>query len=108
MKQSDNSTVKLDAISAVPEEKESVDVTLDDVLVEASSYTLTVIAGIGVSGATITDGAAALQDFITPSPLKVAGEETMNAPSNPNAVLTKDSDTENTTTKNIEAKDIDK
>jgi methionine-rich copper-binding protein CopC len=72
MKQSDNSTIKLDALTAVTDSPQSVDVTLDDVLVEASSYTLTVIAGIGVSGATITDGASALQDFITPSPLKIA------------------------------------
>jgi hypothetical protein len=88
-KQSDNSTIKTDAISGVADMPESVDVTLDDTLVEASSYTLTVIAGIGKSGATITDGASALQDFITPSPLKVSPEEgQLNAPPNPNAVMT--------------------
>jgi LPXTG-motif cell wall-anchored protein len=88
-KQSDNSTIKTDAISSVVDAPESIDVTLDDTLMEASSYTLTVIAGIGKSGATITDGAAALQDFITPSPLKVFAPETeFNAPANPNAVMT--------------------
>ena len=34
VKQSDNSTIKLDAVSAVQNERESVDLTLDDVLVE--------------------------------------------------------------------------
>ena len=71
MKQSDNSTIKLDSINTVADNPQSVDITLDDELVEASSYTLTVIAGIGISGSTITDGASALQDFITPSPLKI-------------------------------------
>lgn len=92
-KQSDNSAVTLDSISPVDDNKQSVDLTLDDVLVEASSYTLTIIAGIGVSGSTITDGASALLDFITPSPLKVWGDETLNAPSNPNAVLTEPTST---------------
>ncbi|MBP9812270.1 Ig-like domain-containing protein [Candidatus Gracilibacteria bacterium] len=101
MKQSDNTTIKLDAISAIADSPQSVEITLDDTLVEASSYTLTVIAGIGVSGSTITDGASALQDFITPSPLKVFGEEVLNAPSNPNAVLT---DPPKTTTQNTPTK----
>lgn len=97
LKQSDNSTVKLDSITLSPDSKTSVDVVLDDPLVEASSYTLTVIAGIAKSGSTITDGAAALQDFITPSPLKVASDVVLNAPSNPNAVITPTSDTKTAT-----------
>jgi methionine-rich copper-binding protein CopC len=44
MKQSDNTTIKLDAISAIADSPQSVEITLDDTLVEASSYTLTVIA----------------------------------------------------------------
>lgn len=87
-KQSDNSTIKLDSIQKIEGSPQSIELVLDDELVEASSYTLTVIAGIGVSGSTIIDGASALLDFITPSPLKVAWEETLNAPANPSAVLT--------------------
>jgi methionine-rich copper-binding protein CopC len=44
MKQSDNTTIKLDVISAIADSPQSVEITLDDTLVEASSYTLTVIA----------------------------------------------------------------
>jgi methionine-rich copper-binding protein CopC len=43
-KQSDNSTIKLDSIKKIDGSPESIELVLDDELVEASSYTLTVIA----------------------------------------------------------------
>ena len=49
MKQSDNSTVTLDSIQRIEGSPQSIELVLDDELVEASSYTLTVIAGIGIS-----------------------------------------------------------
>lgn len=88
-KQSDNSSVKMTNVKIVTSDPTSVNVSLDEDLQEASSYTVTAIAAIGKNGSTITDGSAALQDFVTPSPLKKA-EESLNAPSNPHAVITTD------------------
>lgn len=88
-KQSDNSSVAISDMTAVKDIPESVDIILTDDLEEWSSYTLTVQAAIGTSGSTIVDGAGALKEFVTPSPLKKANP-VLNAPSNPTAVVAKD------------------
>ena len=67
---------------------EAVDLTLEDGLEEASSYSIVAIAAVGISGATITNGAQAIKDFVTPSPLKKS-VVTLSAPTNPTAVMTK-------------------
>ena len=67
---------------------EAVDLTLEDGLEEASSYSIVAVAAVGISGATITDGAQAIKDFVTPSPLKKS-VVTLSAPTNPTAVMTK-------------------
>jgi hypothetical protein len=85
VKQSDSSSVSIDDIIEVADTPDSVDVILKDELEEGSSYTLTVLAAIGTSGSTIIDGAGALREFVTPSPLKKASA-TLNAPPNPSAV----------------------
>lgn len=88
-KQSDNSTVVISDMSPVKDIPESVDIILTDDLEEWSSYTLTVQAAIGTSGSTIVDGAGALKEFVTPSPLKKA-TTVLNAPPNPTAVVAQD------------------
>ena len=85
-KQSDNSSVSIGDMALVKDMPESVDLILSDDLEEGSSYTLTVQAAIGTSGSTIIDGAGALKEFVTPSPLKKANL-VLNAAANPGAVL---------------------
>ena len=85
-KQSDNSSVSIGDMALVKDMPESVDLILSDDLEEGSSYTLTVQAAIGTSGSTIIDGAGALKEFVTPSPLKKANP-VLNAAANPGAVL---------------------
>ncbi len=88
-KQSDNSTVAISDMTPVKNIPESVDILLTDDLEEWSSYTLTIQAAIGTSGSTIVDGAGALKEFVTPSPLKKAST-VFNAPPNPTAVVAQD------------------
>ncbi len=85
-KQSDNSSIVISDMALVKNIPESVDLILSEDLEEWSSYTLTVQAAIGTSGSTIIDGAGALKEFVTPSPLKKANP-VLNAPANPGAVL---------------------
>jgi hypothetical protein len=68
----------------------SVDVLLEEELKEGTSYTLTVLAAISVGGSTIVDGAEALKEFVTPSPLKKKVVD-LSAPPNPNAVIVEES-----------------
>ncbi len=86
-KQSDNSSLTIASITGVTDSPEAIDVSIDDELEEGSSYSLTIIAAISLSWATVTDGANALKDFVTPIPLKKA-VKSFNAPANPSAVLT--------------------
>lgn len=84
-KQSDNSTIQVTEVKPIKDSPDSIAVHLEDDLEEGTSYTMTVLAVVGISGSTITDGASALKEFVTPSPLKKA-IATLNAPANPNAV----------------------
>jgi len=86
--QLDNSTLKFLSLTGVVDDEFSIDINLESELKEGSAYTLTVISAIGLDGALIKDGALALRDFVTPSPLKKY-EVQLNAPANPNAVLVK-------------------
>ncbi len=86
--QSDNSTLRIKSITWVVDAPEAVDVTLEDTLDESTSYSVTAIAAVGVSGSTITDGALAIKDFVTPVPLKKS-QVVLSAPPNPNAVIVK-------------------
>ncbi len=88
-KQSDNGSIAINDMVPVKDIPESVDLILTADLEEGSSYTLTVQAAIGTSGSTIIDGAGALKEFVTPSPLKKA-IPVLNAPTNPSAVLSDD------------------
>jgi methionine-rich copper-binding protein CopC len=90
-KQSDNSAIAVGDLQSVKNAPESIDVSLNNELEEWSSYTLTVQAAIGTSGSTIIDGAGALREFVTPSPLKKS-EPSLNAPANPSAILVKNAD----------------
>ena len=87
-KQSDNAAVRINILTGVVDVPEAIDLTLEDTLSEGSSYTAVVIAAVGISGATITDGAQAVKDFVTTNPLKKS-ILTLNAPSNPKAVMAK-------------------
>ena len=71
-KQSDSSAVTIGNVKAVENAPDDIDVELDTELEEGSSYTLTVLAAVAKGGATIIDGAGALREFVTPSPLKKA------------------------------------
>ncbi len=103
-KQTDNSNLRIASITWVTDAPEAVDVTLDDELVESNSYSVTAIAAVGISGATITDGALAIKDFATPSPLKKS-QVILSAPTNPNAVTIKSSTTK-PKTQEIPKKDV--
>jgi hypothetical protein len=48
-KQSDNSTIGISMLTGVVDAPEAVDLTLDEDLIEASSYSVTVIAAVGLS-----------------------------------------------------------
>ena len=85
-KQSDNTSVTISDMTWVLDAPESVDIMLSDELEEGSSYTLTVQAAISISGATIIDGAGALREFVTPSPLKKSNPK-LGAAANPWAVM---------------------
>ena len=85
-KQSDNASVTMSDMTWVLDTPESVDIMLSDDLEEGSSYTLTVQAAISLAGATIIDGAGALREFVTPSPLKKSNPK-LNAPANAWAVM---------------------
>ncbi len=105
-KQTDNSNLRIGSITWVTDAPEAVDVTLDDELVEANSYSVTAIAAVGISGSTITDGALAIKDFATPSPLKKS-QIVLSAPTNPNAVTVKPlSSTTKSKTQEIPKKDV--
>lgn len=97
-KQSDNSSVVISELIWVKDILDSVDVILESDLEEGSSYTLTVQAAIWTSGSTIIDGAGALKEFVTPSPLKKA-EVVLSAPVNPAAVIVKEDEKEITSAK---------
>ncbi|MDD2694041.1 MAG: hypothetical protein PHY14_03845 [Candidatus Gracilibacteria bacterium] len=86
-KQSDNSTLKIASLTGSIEDSSMVGVNLDTELQEGTAYTLTVISVVAESGAVITDGALAIRDFITPTILQKS-DESLNAPTNPNAVMT--------------------
>lgn len=87
-KQSDNSSIRINVLTGVTDSPEAIDLTLEDGLEEASSYSIVAIAAVGISGATITDGAQAIKDFVTPSPLKKVSV-ILSAPTNPAAVMAK-------------------
>jgi LPXTG-motif cell wall-anchored protein len=72
-----------------------VDIKLTDLIEEGSSYTLTIVSAISEDGVVIKDGAQALKEFTPPIPLK-RSLITFNAPSNPNAVIVKDTPAINT------------
>ena len=55
-KQSDNSSIDITEIITTIDDADSLDVKLDEDLDEGTSYTMTVLAAVGVSGSTITDG----------------------------------------------------
>lgn len=86
-KQSNNSAIRINVLTWVTDAPEAVDLTLEDLLTEGSAYSVTVLAAVGTSGSTITDGAQALKDFVTPDPLKKSAP-TLSAPPNPAAVIT--------------------
>lgn len=85
-KQSNNSAIRINVLTWVTDAPEAVDLTLEDLLTEGSAYSVTVLAAVGTSGSTITDGAQALKDFVTPDPLKKS-TPTLSAPPNPAAVI---------------------
>lgn len=87
--QSNNSAVDVALVNQVADTPDTVDITLDEDLEEGTSYTMTILAAVGVAGSTITDGASALKEFVTPSPLKKS-EDALNAPKNPTAVTVKE------------------
>jgi hypothetical protein len=95
IKQSDNASIAIKEIWPIEWSPDIIDVFLDDELEEGSSYTLTVQAAIGTSGSTIIDGAGALKEFVTPSPLTRA-TPLLNAPPNPAAVLVDEDNTVDT------------
>lgn len=86
--QSNNSAVDVALVNQVADTPDTVDISLDEDMEEGTSYTMTILAAVWVSGSTITDGASALKEFVTPSPLKKS-EDTLNAPQNPNAATVK-------------------
>ncbi len=88
VKQSDASSVKIVSLSGSVENPSIIQVTLETVLLPGTAYTLTVVSAVGDDGSVIRDGALALKDFVTPSPLPVYVAILSAAP-NPNAVLVK-------------------
>ncbi len=107
-KTSDNSDIRINMLTGVTDAPEAVELTLWDDLVEASAYSVTVVAAVAASWATITDGAQALKSFTTPQPIKKSAI-TLNAPANPSAVIassSKDPETKTgtTQTKTLEPK----
>ncbi len=88
VKQSDASSVKIVSLSGSAENPSIIQVTLETVLLPGTAYTLTVVSAVGNDGSVIRDGALALKDFVTPSPLPVYVAILSAAP-NPNAVLVK-------------------
>ena len=87
VKQSDHSSFRISSYTGVTATPSAVEITLNSNLQEGTSYSITVLSVVGKSGATISDGALALKDFITPIPLKKSAAPVLNAPSNPNAVM---------------------
>lgn len=86
VKQSDHSSFRVMGYTGVVSTPSAVEISLNSNLQEGTSYSITVLSVLGKSGTTISDGALALKDFITPIPLKKSAPPTLNAPSNPNAV----------------------
>jgi hypothetical protein len=89
-KQSSGENIKLDSITGSTLTPTSVDVKLTDLLEEGSSYTLTIVSAISEDGIVIKDGAQALKEFSPSIPLKRSSLITFNAPTNPNAVIVKE------------------
>ena len=87
VKQSDHSSFRISSYTGVTATPSAVEITLNSNLQEGTSYSITVLSVVGKSGSTISDGALALKDFITPIPLKKSAVPVQNAPSNPNAVM---------------------
>lgn len=85
-KQSDGSNVKVDKITGVTNTPESVVIALSDVLEEGATYTITIKSAISESWVVIKEGADAVREFTTPTPLKKS-VIVFNAPPNPNAVV---------------------
>lgn len=86
VKQVDNSAVKILSLSGLAEDAFTTRINLETELTAGTAYTLTVISAVGEDGSVIRDGALALREFITPSPL-LQYVDVLNAPSNPSAVL---------------------
>lgn len=86
-KQSDHTNIRIDSLTGVTDTPNSVTASLMSPLQEGSSYSVTILAAIAKSGSMISDWALAIKDFITPIPLKKSNPPTLNAPSNPNAVV---------------------
>lgn len=87
VKQSDHSSFRISSYTGVTATPSAVEITLNSNLQEGTSYSITVLSVVGKSGSTISDGALALKDFITPIPLRKSAVPVLNAPSNPNAVM---------------------
>lgn len=98
IKQSDNTSVRVESLTGAIAASDSVDVTLVAPLTEGSTYSITLLSAIGKSGATITDGALAIKDFITPIPLKKSVPTTLNAASNPSAAVSQNTLTKTSVT----------
>jgi hypothetical protein len=84
-KQSDESNVRIESFTGGADAK-SISVTLADTLETSTSYKMTIISAISDAGIIIKDGADGIQEFTTPTTLKKYSL-TLNAPTNPTAVM---------------------
>jgi hypothetical protein len=84
-RQSDESNVRIESFTGGTDAK-SISVTLADTLETSTSYKMTIISAISDVGIIIKDGADGVKEFTTPTTLKKYNL-TLNAPTNPTAVM---------------------
>jgi LPXTG-motif cell wall-anchored protein len=83
--QSDEQNVRIESFTGGADAN-SISVTLSDTLQTSTSYKMTIISAISDIGIIIKDGADGIKEFTTPTTLKKYAP-TLNAPSNPTAII---------------------